>query len=91
LLFGDGRTGRPEVREDVVAQRRHVAVAEWIGIGRSTAEAGHEGLFAHGHAIHAVQNGGNQVGRVKDRTERGPAGSCRRVFHLKGVRDISFR
>jgi len=64
LLFGDGRIGRPIVGEHIVAQHRDVSIAECIGVGRVTAEAGHEGLSPRYRAIHAKQDGGNKIGRT---------------------------
>src|SRR3984957_6878937 len=64
LLFGNGRIARPVMAEHIARQHRDIAVAERVGIGRPAAKARHEGLFSRYRAIHAVQDGGNQVGRV---------------------------
>src|SRR3984885_453771 len=64
LLCGNGRIARPVVAEHIACQHRDIAVAERVGIGGPAAEARHEGLFARYRAIHAVQDRGNQVGRV---------------------------
>src|ERR1700733_4231890 len=64
LLFGNGRIARPVMAEHIARQYRDIAVAERVGISRPAAKAWHEGLFARYRAIHSVQDGGNQVGRV---------------------------
>src|ERR1700733_4026688 len=64
LLFGNGRIARPVMAEHITRQHRDVAIAERVGVGRPAAEARHEGLFSRYRAIHAVQDSGNQVGRI---------------------------
>src|SRR5580693_4821722 len=64
LLFCNGRIARPKMAEHVARQHRDIAVAERVGIGRPPAEARHEGLSARYRAIHTVQDGCNQIGRV---------------------------